>query len=164
MKRLLPRLLSAILSFCCGVFISPSPPAATIAPIKLTSSHISEITLTRHGCYGSCPVYSVTLRADGSASYVGYEYVERIGSYHAQPYQFDFEKVANAIEELNFFELDNVYDEGWVDAEVVSTTVVAGNCPSKTVTTYNSSEPPLELWSIDTLIDGVVSQIDWEKD
>ncbi len=162
MKCLLLRILLAFVTFSTGVLISPSKPAGNIPPVESTSSRISEIKLKRLGCYGSCPVYEVTLRNDGTATFIGYANVSRIGTYHASEYQFNFDKLADWIEHAGFFELENEYARGWVDAEVVSTSVVNDSI-RKTVMTYNSGEPPTELWAIDAVIDGVVARIDWEK-
>jgi len=42
------------------------------------------MTLERSGCFGHCPVYKLTLRDDGSATYIGYSSVPKIGTFVAQ--------------------------------------------------------------------------------
>ena len=49
--------------------------ATTAAP------EITEIRLERTPCFGGCPVDEVILRPDGTATYVGKRFVDRIGRY-----------------------------------------------------------------------------------
>src|SRR5437868_598498 len=42
---------------------------------------ITEISFERTPCFGTCPVDKLVLRADGTATYTGTRYVERMGEY-----------------------------------------------------------------------------------
>ena len=126
---------------------------------------ITEITLERKGCLGPCRIYKVTLRQDGSATFVGRQNVERIGTFTNDtfwPVTFQFNRLADAVDRAGFFHLAGQYSGGFVDAEVVVTTVTRSG-KAKTVTTHNSSKDPKELWQVDTLIDGVVAGIIWKR-
>lgn len=57
---------------------SGSAPADTSAGFALPAD--LEITLERSACYGVCPAYVVTLRADGTVEYRGDKYVRVHGS------------------------------------------------------------------------------------
>lgn len=57
-------------SLCSGC---GPPPAA--APDNAVVRDPVAISYESHGCYGSCPVYRVTVRSDGSADYVGRDHV-----------------------------------------------------------------------------------------
>ena len=121
--------------------------------------------MERKGCLGPCRVYKVTLRGDGSAIYVGKENVDHNGTFGNDkfwPIASEFSQLADAIDMAGFFRLAGEYGVGWVDAEVVVTTVTR-NGQTKTVTTHNSSKDPKELWLVDTLIDGVVAKVHWMK-
>jgi len=61
---------------------------------------ITEISLERKGCFGPCRVYKVTLRGDGSATYICKENVERIGTFTNHqfwPVTYQFKRLADAI-------------------------------------------------------------------
>lgn len=127
---------------------------------------VTEISLERKGCLGPCPVYKVTLRADGSAIYVGKKNVGHIGTFANDkfwPITDDFARRADAVERAGFFGLAGQYSPGWFDAEVAVTTVTR-NGETKVVTTHNSARDPKELWTVDTLIDGVAAKIHWVKE
>lgn len=163
MKSITTRTGVLLATFFAGLLLTSSEPSSSIPPISSHSNHISEITLSHRGCYGPCPIYDVTLRSNGTATLMGHRYVERLGSYHAKPYQFDFDRLAYLIQAQGFFEFEDKYAQGWVDAEVV-TTIAVRDGKRKTVTTYNSGEPPEALWAIDAVIRDVVSKIEWEVD
>jgi hypothetical protein len=110
-------------------------------------------------------IYKVTLREDGSATYIGKENVERISTFTNDPMwpiKYQFSRLADAIERAGFYGLAGRYGAGTIDAEVAVTTV-AWNGQAKTVITHNSAKDPKELWLVDTLIDGVAEEVHWVK-
>ncbi len=120
---------------------------------------ITEITLERTACFGSCPMYKVTLRRDGTATYVGRRFVERLGTYKGQIH--GFERLAQLAEARGYFNLNNRYTVRATDLPSTVTSVVR-NGRRKTVTNYGDSGP-VELWGIETAIDGLVANTKWEK-
>ncbi len=42
------------------------------------------ITLERTGCYGTCPIYSLTIYGDGKVTYEGKRHVDNIGEFTGQ--------------------------------------------------------------------------------
>jgi len=125
---------------------------------------ITEITLERKGCFhGTCPVYGVSLHRDGTATYTGRKYVERIGQYRGKIYPHQFDRLAKWLELQGYFKLQKNYAEGMSDAEESITSVVRGDI-RKTVYTRNTEDPPIELWGINAAIDDVVAHIQWKRE
>jgi hypothetical protein len=120
---------------------------------------ITEITLERTVCYGFCPIYKVILRSDNTATYIGMKFVERQGTYKA--YISGFEHLAKIIEARKYFSLRNRYTKPVTDMPSAITSVVR-NGKRKTVDNYGNSGP-IELWEIETLIDGLIANARWEK-
>src|ERR1051326_874740 len=163
------RYPKSVISFWGGPATATRPLPIILAAFLLygcaNDQAITEIRLERKGCLGPCRLYSVTLRRDGSATYVGTKNVERIGTYKNDnfwPVTFEFNRLVDAIAKTGFFRLDGQYAGGTVDAEVVVTTVVK-NGQAKTITTHDSSKDPNDLWLVDTLIDGVSAEVQWVK-
>jgi hypothetical protein len=50
-----------------------------LAPPVADGAEITEISLERTPCYGSCPVDQVILRSGGTARYMGTRFVPRTG-------------------------------------------------------------------------------------
>jgi len=64
------------------------------------------VKLTRTACFGSCPVYTVTIHPDGSVDWRGTQYVAAVGARHGRIADDGFARLARAIEKVRFFELD----------------------------------------------------------
>lgn len=147
--------------FVILLFLLITPLAASAPPLAShDKTQITEITLERTPCFGTCPVYSVTLRRDGTATYVGKNYVERMGTYKGTVRQFD--RLAELLISRGYFGLKDKYAVNWTDMATVKTSVVM-NGKRKTISNYGDAGP-VELWGIEMAIDAVADQIKWEKD
>lgn len=68
------------------------------------------IKIKRTGCFGSCPIYELTVYADGTANYTGKRFVEVTGK---KTHQFNPERIKKLLrhaERINFNSLQAVYD------------------------------------------------------
>ena len=123
---------------------------------------ITEISLERTLCFGSCPADKVVLRSDGTATYTGKNYVERIGTYEGRMRQEDYAKLAELMEARKFFEMQGRYLAAVTDHPSVITSATRGG-KTKVVDNYADSGP-IELWGIEKTIQGVVAGIKWKRD
>lgn len=130
--------------------------AQTINP----ATAISGVTVDRKGCFGGCPIYTVTLQRQGASSYIG-KTGPRRGLYTAV-YGPDFDRLSRAIAEAGFFDLQPEFGAGVKDAEQVIVTVVTQS-QIKTVKTLNFSEAPRALWTVVALTDGMAANLPWEN-
>jgi Domain of unknown function (DUF6438) len=76
-----------------------------------------EIRLQRTACYGTCPVYSLTVDSKGNVEFVGKQYVETVGSAKSTIPVEKMRLLAAEIERADFFSLKDAY------------TGRSGNCP-----------------------------------
>lgn len=121
-----------------------------------------EIQLERTACYGSCPSYVVTFRRDGTASYVGRDYVENIGRFSGQISIFDYGKLCHAIEKFKLLQLQpNWYDSGMVDIPSTILRVKNKQTKNQAELGVRGLPGPIELWVVQSSIDNVASQIKW---
>lgn len=70
---------------------------------------IESISLSRGMCFGPCPVYQVTIQADGEARWRGEDFTERIGRFRGKVEPEDFRKIAVYVERCGFFEWADEY-------------------------------------------------------
>src|SRR5258708_3948269 len=73
------------------------------------SSDISEITLERTACFGTCPVYKVTLYSDGKVAYEGKEFVKEVGERSGKISAADFQRLGQQAQQIGFFDLKDKY-------------------------------------------------------
>lgn len=122
---------------------------------------ITEISLERTGCFGSCPIYKITLRSDGSATYVGKRYSPREGAFQGK-FEYGFEKLAELLYRQGFFNLENEYNAPFTDLDTTIVTVTQDG-KAKAVRDYGSAAP-VELWGVEQLIDSLSEKIVWKKE
>ena len=125
------------------------------------SDRITEIGLRRTACRGECPVYQVVIRQDGSFDYIGEQYVERLGEHTGRLSRQAFDKLAKAIKEAGFMDLEESYAVPLTCQATVYTTVVI-NGVKKTVSNYGSGGPAV-LQEIEEIIDKLVLEADWDE-
>ena len=107
-------------------------------PGKYKLSELS-ITLERSECFGTCPVYSVTIRGDGSVTYRGEKYVAVAGK---EKSQVPRDKVIELLDEFyarRFFDMQEVYFIGnqtrvLEDGTVEALSILSSDVPSAVLT------------------------------
>lgn len=123
---------------------------------------ISQITVQRTWCYGSCPIDSVTFSSDGRASYSGFKSTARSGFYTGVLPLEQFLELASFLEEQNFFELKPEIGSGNIDASDFMVSVVRGRLPYNVTFRLGDSQI-LEAKMRKTLL-AVADAIDWQRD
>jgi hypothetical protein len=136
-----------------GIRMQPNLAAQATLPFQ-------SIMLGRSGCFGTCPVYRVTLNVDGTAVYEGVAHVDRIGTFVGRVPFYDFAQLALLAERAGFMTLQERYAGSWTDAETTRITIRARSGKEKTVDDYGAFGPP-ELWALQRAIDGVVESMRW---
>ncbi|MDB6147540.1 MAG: hypothetical protein JWO45_1204 [Spartobacteria bacterium] len=133
------------------------------------SAEISEITLERTACYGTCPVYKVTLQSDGTVTYDGKEFVKEVGKRSGKISKEQFQQLVAQIQKTDFFNLEDEYRtrknaDGSVtavtDLPTCITTVKSG-ARSKIVKNYFGG--PESLKTLEDLIDKISGSALWVK-
>jgi len=120
---------------------------------------ITEVTLERTACYGTCPIYKITLQSDGTIIYEGKRFVEMMGTYKGTAYGFD--RLAKLILAQNYFNLKDEYTRPITDNPSAITSVVRAG-KRKTIVDY-AGTGPIELWGIEMVIDGILKNARLEK-
>jgi hypothetical protein len=120
------------------------------------------ITLERTPCFGTCPVYTVTIMDDGSVIYEGQNFVETMGE---QTSEIDPETVASMVEAFanaGYFEWDEAYDTQSVsDLPTVTTSVMRDGETHRIVRYTGDSSAPLALSYLEWWIDVMTNSQLW---
>ena len=123
------------------------------------ADQITEVTLERTGCFGTCPIYKVTLKRDGTLIYEGKRFVQMMGTYKGRAY--DFGRLARFILSEDYFNLKDDYSAPVTDLPSTITSVVRGG-QRKTIRDYGGVAP-IGLWGIEMSIDGILKNAQLEK-
>lgn len=138
-------------------------PATTRVPV---------ITLERTACFGSCPVYKLTIFDDGKVLFDGKEFVKRPGMDTSQITKSQLEDLIRQFEKIDFLNLDENYTddpkncpEQWTDHPSAITSL-NWKGKSKTVRHYygcRGSKVAEQLMDLEGKIDEVVNTNQWIK-
>lgn len=120
------------------------------------------MSLERTPCFGACPVYKVTVSNDGTVTYTGTRFVDRLGTYKAHVWPGSLQKLDTMLTRLKFSKLKSKYALKITD-QATQIVTVARRSSTKTVSEYGMSGP-VELWAVQQMIDGfVMDATGWEK-
>jgi hypothetical protein len=126
-------------------------------------SKVTEIALERTACYGACPMYTVTLHADGTAAYIGRGNVRLLGEHHGQIDTVLFSRLAALAEELGITEQpDTAYSCEVSDNPTAYVSVVKAGDRHVVQHYAPDLSGPVTLWWFEQVIDDVASEIEWD--
>jgi hypothetical protein len=158
------KIISSIIILCAiGVAVSfemdliyfPLLPPETLTDL--------EITLERTGCYGTCPIYSLTISGDGNVVYEGTRFVKTEGIHSFQIPQENVEELVSLFYQKDYFSLNDRYEVPATDLPTVITSLKVDD-KKKTVENYGGSGPE-RLHEIERKIDELTnSESFWKNE
>jgi Domain of unknown function (DUF6438) len=128
------------------------------------------ITLERTACYGTCPIYKLTISADGGVVFEGLRFVKSVGTAKTTISKEQFRELLARFEKLDYFDLRDRYeqpDDGckqWVTDNPSVITSIRTNGKSKSVRHYYGCwgvEVLAELTKLERAIDDAVNSAQW---
>jgi TonB family protein len=115
----------------------PDGPIATPSEAILATD---SVTLSRSGCYGTCPSYEVTLYGNGRVRWKGDGFVEAVGERNYQIEPTIAEKVLHRFRSPEVLGLCGDYSQSVTDSASSMTAIAVSNA-RKTIHDYASSSP-----------------------
>ena len=139
---------------------------------SLSMAVVPVITLERTACYGSCPVYKITIYDDGKVLYEGTEYVKQKGKAEGRIEKSELDALLHEFEKINYLSLDENYTDDpkncpqqWTDNPSAITSL-NWKGKSKTIRHYygcRGSSVAEQLTALETRIDAVAKTERWIK-
>ena len=136
-------IIGIAISFSMDFLYIPQTPPENLTDV--------EITLERTACYGTCPIYTISISGDGSVTYRGEQFVKTIGVQKYNISSGDVEDLVALIYQKSFFSLRDRYEIGATDMPTVIITVRVGD-QIKSVENYGRAGPA-QLHEIEQKID-----------
>jgi hypothetical protein len=116
------------------------------------------ITLERTACFGTCPVYSVSILEDGTVLYNGSDFVAVTGEQTSQIEPEKVQQMVEAFEAAGYFEWDEAYDTQTVtDLPTITTSVTHDGETHQIVRYAGDQSAPLALPFLENWIDTVAN-------
>jgi hypothetical protein len=127
-----------------------------------------EISLERTACFGSCPIYTLTVDGSGLVRYEGMAFVEHVGMDSAQISPADVSALVSEAERSGFFLLADSYQQGdptcpeyFPDSPSVIASITAGESRKRVVVDYGCTGFPQTLAALASRIDSVTGAARW---
>jgi hypothetical protein len=119
-------------------------------------------SLERTACYGYCPIYKVSIHADGRVDYHGEHFVKRKGDATGQLTATQLASLRDAFAHADYFKLADKYeDESMTDAPSAVTSFTDGG-RTKTISHYHGDmHAPATLGELEGKIDNVIGIEKW---
>ncbi|OLE27118.1 MAG: hypothetical protein AUI36_31735, partial [Cyanobacteria bacterium 13_1_40CM_2_61_4] len=130
------------------------------------------ITLERTACFGACPMYRLTIAADGAVTFNGRQYTKTKGIARGQISPNDFRQLIAEFEKIDYFSLSDNYSPGTPVCPRVITDMPSANTSirlsgkMKSVNHYHGcgdSGALAKLTALENRIDEVAGTEKWIK-
>jgi Domain of unknown function (DUF6438) len=162
------RFRPLIFVFVLGLAASACAPPSSltleseVSPVTETPYADLVIILERTACFGTCPVYKLTIAANGTVIYEGHDFVEVEGKQTASLGAVQIQELVSAFERANFFSLQDNYTNYDVTDNPSAITSITLNGKTKTVNHYyGDNSAPQELFDLESKIDEIVNSKQW---
>lgn len=126
-----------------------------------TDQNNSSITLERGMCFGTCPVYSLTIFSNGSVIYDGQMYVKDIGIRNGSIKITSYNRLMELADDVGFFGMNDEYTAYYI-TDMPSATITITNGTKKRVEHYYGDESaPRVLSEFEEAIDQAANVTQW---
>ena len=157
------RTLTFILLLVLGLLISGCVAGVGTPTTNPTENVFSDlvITMERTACHGTCPIYKLAIRGDGTVTYEGQDFVQVQGQQTASLSPAQIQELVSAFEQASFFTLMDYTHVNTTDSPTVITSITL-NGQSKTVNHYyGDSSAPQALFDLESKIDEITNSNQW---
>jgi len=122
------------------------------------------ITLERTACFGTCPVYSLRIKGDGTVIYSGVDFVKTEGIHETKISMDAINQLILEFEKADYFSLNDSYTSfGASDMPSVNTSISIGG-QTKAIEHYHGDRSaPKQLTELENKIDEIVNTEQWIK-
>ncbi|HEX6132777.1 MAG TPA: DUF6438 domain-containing protein [Longimicrobiales bacterium] len=128
----------------------------------------SQVTLERRPCFGTCPVYTVVIAADGTVTFTGVQHVDTVGTATATIGDAAAAALMNELVDAGFLELDDDYTMDakgcgpyHTDAPTVITTLRVDGRTKRIEHDHGCGGAPATLRALEERVDSVASVSRW---
>jgi len=148
------------------------PKAIFVGQTGKPNASDDQITLERTACFGSCPMYTLTIKSDGSVTFDGKRFTKTTGIATGKISQSDFRALVAEFVNIYYFSLPDAYTPGTKECPQRITDMPSANTSirlngrAKTVAHYYGcgTEGPLaRLTALENKIDEVAGTQKWIK-
>lgn len=143
--RILSAIILTVLLFSCGTK-------------KAVIGDDFNITMQKGSCFGSCPVYSMSIDKMGYATYDGERFTDKMGKHGMQIAPDKFQAIASAFAEANLATFDDEYPSNIADLPN-ATIAYVNNSFSKRIS--GKEERPQKVKDLQSMLEEIAQMDGW---
>ena len=132
--------------------------------IKAKESTVEDtlmVQFSRTGCFGTCPIFTMSIYTSGKAIYEGKNFVEMKGLYQTSFKLGDIKAIFNMAENISFLTLEDSYDN--MSVSDLPSAIIRLNDGTYTKKVIDRYDAPEELKQLEKLIDELILKQNWNK-
>ncbi len=118
------------------------------------------IEMSKGPCYGSCPVFTISVYEKGVVAYKGERHTEKLGLYIKVLKKGEYQKLVNAFAEANLWQYQDVYKSQIPDLQTVTLTYYEEG-DIKTI--VGKDGRPSVVLDLEQMLDEIAAQDGWEQ-
>jgi hypothetical protein len=122
------------------------------------------ITLERTACFGSCPIYTLSIQGDGSVIYEGIDFVAVTGRQETRIGLDQVKDLAAAFVQIDYWALPDFVSFDMTDMPSAATSISIGGTMKSVDHYYGDLHAPQALYELEQLIDEVAHTKQWIGD
>lgn len=136
--------------------------AATCRPITEESlaTMTKRVEMKKEPCFGSCPVFTLTIYEGGRATYEGERFTERVGTFTKDLGTATYEEVIKAFEAANFQQFQSVYRAQVPD---LATVTITYHREGESKSVKGKDGRPEAVLELESMLDGIANSGGWER-
>ena len=131
-------------------------------PMAAQEENEVRLTLERGACFGTCPVYTVTIYADGTVVFEGQRFVESEGKQTGMIGPDIVDRLVSIFEDAGYFTWNDEYTQMQVTDLPYVTTSVTRDGETKRIVRYEGDDSaPIALVYLERWIDEIANTSQW---
>lgn len=128
---------------------------------KTQKVEFSQINFEADACFGTCPIFTMTIAGNGTAHYNAKMYNDKQGDFNTIIKRLQLDSLNLLIEKSDLFSLKNEYSSDWTDQPTYTITIKLNNGQIKKISDYGPVGPD-KLKNLYHLIFSLRQTQDWK--
>ena len=137
--------------------------AGIVTACRAPQADVELITLQRGACFGTCPIYSLSVHGDGRVEYDGLDFVEVTGVQTTTIDAAAVQELGDTMAEAGYFDWQDAYvNQEITDLPSAVTSITLSDGTTKRIAHYyGDTSAPEALTELERLIDETANTAQW---
>lgn len=157
------RIVSYLIIALCAVFLVACASTNKGGTEEVVQEPVDSVFafIKRTPCYGTCPVYEITVYESGYAVYHAERFLDSLGKFEGWLTRQQIDSIKAYAKQVEYFSLDDVYDDMYVTDVPSTRTRMRFDGKDKSI--RNRYKSPRKLASFEKFLDDKLAAVKWKR-